>query len=79
MRNSAGDVGTIRPYFHSAAPISRRMVQTGVVGADAYEGEFDGQSMGKSGSQMYETQTSRSKTVSAGASDGPRISASLPA
>jgi hypothetical protein len=70
VRNSAGDLGTIRPYFHSAAPISRRMVQTGVVGADAYEGEFDGQSMGKSGSQMYETQTSRSRTVSAGASAG---------
>jgi hypothetical protein len=70
VRNSAGDVGTIRPYFHSAAPLSRRMVQTGVVGADAYEGEFDGQSIGKSGSQMYETQTSRSRTVSAGASAG---------
>lgn len=73
VRNSGGDLGTIRPYFHSAAPISRRMVQTGVVGADAYEGEFDGQSMGKSGSQMYETQTSRSKTVSAGASAGLAI------
>jgi len=70
VRNSAGDLGTIRPYFHSAAPLSREMVQTGVVGGEAYEGEFDGQSMGKSGSQMYESQTSRSKTVSASASAG---------
>jgi len=70
VRNSAGDLGTIRPYFHSAAPLSREMVQTGVVGGEAYEGEFDGQSIGKSGSQMYEAQTSRSKTVSAGASAG---------
>jgi len=70
VRNSDGDVGTIRPYFHSAAPLSREMIQTGVVGGEAYEGEFDGQSIGKSGSQMYESQTSRSKTVSAGASAG---------
>jgi len=70
VRNSNGDVGTIRPYFHAAAPLSREMIQTGVVGGEAYEGEFDGQSFGKSGSQMFESQTSRSKTVSAGASAG---------
>ena len=33
--------GTVRPYFHAAAPLNRRMVQTGVVGGDAYEGESE--------------------------------------
>jgi hypothetical protein len=70
IRNSAGDVGTIRPYFHAAAPLSRQMVQTGVVGADIYEGEADGVSIGKSGSQLNESLRSHSNTVSAGASAG---------
>jgi hypothetical protein len=70
VRNSDGDLGTIRPYFHSALPLNRRMIETGVVGGEAYEGEFDGQSIGKSGSEMYETQTSHSKTTSASLSAG---------
>jgi hypothetical protein len=65
-RNGAGDLGTIRPYFHAAAPLYRRMIQTGVIGGESYEGEADGQFMGKSGSQMYETQSTQSKTFSAG-------------
>jgi hypothetical protein len=64
--NAAGDVGTIRPYFHAAAPLYRRMLQTGVVGGELFEGEADGQFMGKSGSQMYETQSTESKTFSVG-------------
>ena len=72
VRNPEGEVGAVRPYFHSAEPLHRRMVQTGVVGAEAFEGESDAQFMGKSGSQMYETQTTQSKTKSAsgGASFG---------
>src|SRR5215216_863130 len=70
VQNSNGDLGTIRPYFHAAAPLNRRMIETGVVGGEAYEGEFDGQSIGKSGSQMYESQTSHSSTLSASASAG---------
>ncbi|HEY3177741.1 MAG TPA: hypothetical protein VGL25_02540, partial [Casimicrobiaceae bacterium] len=70
VRNAAGDVGTIRPYFHAAAPLSRRMVQTGVVGADAYEGEADGLAIGKSGAQMNETLRSHSSTTSSSASAG---------
>jgi hypothetical protein len=70
IRNAAGDLATIRPYFHAAAPLSRKMVQTGVVGADAYEGEADGVSIGKSGSQLNESLRSHSNTVSAGASAG---------
>lgn len=66
VRNAAGDVGTIRPYFHAAEPLERRMIQTGVVGAELFEGESDGQFMGKSGSQMYETQSTQSRTRSAG-------------
>ncbi|MCG3202045.1 MAG: hypothetical protein NFCOHLIN_01918 [Gammaproteobacteria bacterium] len=70
VRNPSGAVGTIRPYFHAAAPLHRRMIQTGVVGSEIYEGEADGQFMGKSGSQMYETSSSRSRTTSLGASAG---------
>lgn len=70
VRNAAGEVGTIRPYFHAAAPLSRRMVQTGVVGADAYEGEADGVAIGKSGSQLNETLRSHSSTASSSASAG---------
>ena len=70
VRNAAGDLGTIRPYFHTAAPLSRRMVQTGVVGADAYEGEADGVAIGKSGSQVSETLRSHSNTGSSSGSAG---------
>ena len=66
VRDPAGGAGDIRPYFHAAAPMHRRMVQTGIVGAERYEGEADGQSMGRSGSQMYETLTSSARTVSGG-------------
>ena len=75
VRNAAGDLGTIRPYFHTAAPLNRRMVQTGVVGVDAYEGEADALAIGKSGSQMNESLRSHSNTLttsgSAGLSIGP--------
>ncbi len=70
VRNSADELGTIRPYFHAAAPLNRRMVQTGVVGVDAYEGEAEGLAIGKSGSQMNETLRSHSNTTSAGGSAG---------
>ncbi|KQY86799.1 hypothetical protein [Pelomonas sp. Root1444] len=61
---------TIRPYFHAAAPLNRRMLQTGVIGADAYEGESDGVAIGKSGSQMAESLRSHSSTTTASASAG---------
>jgi hypothetical protein len=70
VRNAAGDLGTIRPYFHAAAPLNRRMVQTGVVGVDAYEGEADGIAIGKSGAQMNETLRSHSNTTTTSASAG---------
>jgi hypothetical protein len=70
VRNAAGDLGTIRPYFHAAAPLSRRMVQSGVVGADIYEGEADGVAIGKSGSQLNETLRSHSNTTTSSASAG---------
>lgn len=63
IRKASGDVGTIRPYFHSAAPLHRTMIQTGVVGIDLFEGEADAQMIGKSGSQMYESSSSRSRTT----------------
>ncbi len=70
VRNGDGELGTIRPYFHAAAPLARRMIQTGVIGSDAYEGESDTVAIGKSGSQMTESLRSHSNTLSASASAG---------
>ena len=61
---------SVRPYFHAAAPLNRRMVQTGVVGGDAYEGEAESQAFGKSGMQMRESLRSHSSSTTAGASAG---------
>ena len=68
----AGD-GSTRPYFHAAAPLSRRFVQTGVIGTEMYEGESEGVAIGKSGSQMHETLRSHSGTTTASASAGLAI------
>jgi hypothetical protein len=65
-----GETGTIRPYFHAAAPMKRRMIQSGVVGHEVFEGEASGQFMGKSGSEMHEALNSESRTTSLGASLG---------
>jgi hypothetical protein len=64
VRDASGETGTIRPYFHTAAPLHRSMVQTGIVGADAFEGESDQLSVGRSGSQMYESSSSHARTLS---------------
>jgi hypothetical protein len=73
VRAEDSSSGTIRPYFHAAAPLSRRMVQTGVVGVESYEGEADGLAIGKSGAQMNETLRSHSNTTTASASAGLSI------
>ncbi|MBL8345951.1 MAG: hypothetical protein JNN03_10955 [Rubrivivax sp.] len=62
--------GTVRPYFHAAAPLNRRMVQTGIVGGDAYEGESESLAIGKSGTQMRESLRSHASTTTASASAG---------
>lgn len=62
VRKRTGQLGTIRPYFHDAAPLRREMIQTGVVGAESFSGESDRQVVGKSGSQMYESSSSRAMT-----------------
>ena len=67
IRKEHEESGTIRPYFHSAAPLHRRTLQTGIVGSEVFEGEADAQFMGKSGSQMHETASTHSTTTSAGA------------
>jgi hypothetical protein len=64
VRKSSGDLGTIHPYFHTAAPMRRQMIQTGVIGVESFEGESENQLVGKSGSQMYETGSSHSTTSS---------------
>lgn len=70
IRKKSGDLGTIRPYFHAAAPMHRTMLQTGVVGAEAFEGEADQQSIGRSGSQMNEASSTRARTTSASVGGG---------
>lgn len=70
VRRKSGETGTIRPYFHSAAPLNRRMIQSGIVGHEIYEGEASGQFMGKSGSEMHEALNSESRTTSMSASLG---------
>jgi hypothetical protein len=70
VRDTSGEVGKIRPYFHAAAPLARRFVQTGVIGAEAYEGEAEGIAIGKSGMQVNETLRSHSNTNSSSASAG---------
>jgi hypothetical protein len=70
VRRESGDTGTIRPYFHAAAPLKRRMLQSGVVGHEIFEGEASGQFMGKSGSEMHEALDSESRTTSMSASLG---------
>jgi hypothetical protein len=56
-------LGGIRPYFHAAAPLHRTMVESGVVGHEFYEGAAAGVSVGKSGSQMHETVSSKTVTT----------------
>jgi hypothetical protein len=70
VRLKSGETGTIRPYFHAAAPLNRRMLQTGIVGHEIAEGEAASQFMGKSGSQLHESLNSESRTNSASASAG---------
>jgi hypothetical protein len=70
VRKKSGETGTIRPYFHSAAPLKRRMLQSGVVGHEIFEGEASGQFMGKSGSEMHEALNSESRTTTLSASLG---------
>lgn len=70
VRRKSGETGTIRPYFHAAAPLKRRMIQSGVVGHEIFEGEASGQFMGKSGSEMPEALDSESRTTSMSASLG---------
>lgn len=57
---SNGGSETVIPYFHSAAPLRRSMLQTGIIGADAFEGESNGLAVGKSGSQFHETVSAHS-------------------
>jgi hypothetical protein len=70
IRKKSGELGTIRPYFHAAAPMHRSIVQTGVVGVDTFEGESDEQSIGRSGSQMRESSSTHARTTSASLNAG---------
>jgi len=64
VRKKSGELGTDRPYFHTAAPLRRQMLQSGVIGTDLFEGEANSQFIGRSGSQVHETTDSHSTTSS---------------
>ncbi len=53
-----------KPYFLSAAPLRRTMLETGVVGNQVYEGESNSLAVGKSGSQMHEAFNTSTETAS---------------
>ena len=76
---ASGETGGIRPYFHAAAPLHRRTIETGIVGDAIIEGASDGQFFGKSGSHLYESLNSTSGTTSrsSGASLGIPLIVSL--
>jgi hypothetical protein len=48
-------LGGIRPYFHSASPLRRTMVESGVIGRQIAEREADSVALGSSGSQLLDT------------------------
>ena len=62
--------GGIKPYFLAASPTRRNMIETGVVGQEASEGESKSLAIGKSGSQLHEgfSSTIDTTTNSAGVS-----------
>jgi hypothetical protein len=66
VRRLGGGPGSIRPYFHAAAPLARRTIQSGVVGLDVVEGEADAQFVGRSGSELHESSSTRATTTSIG-------------
>jgi hypothetical protein len=49
-----GGYDPMRPYFHAVAPVSRELVQTGVVGNDHAQGSSDTVGVGKSATQLDE-------------------------
>jgi len=66
VRRKVQPAGAIKPYFHAAAPLNRRMLQTGVVGNEVFEGEAASQFVGRSGSQLHESLNSESRTTATG-------------
>jgi len=62
-----------RPYFLAAAPVRRSMIESGIVGGGAFEGESDALAVGRSGSQIHESfrTAAATDTSSQGFSVGP--------
>jgi hypothetical protein len=58
--------GGFRPFFLAAAPLRRTMIETGIVGAELFEGEANGVAVGKSASQLHETGSSHGDTSTSG-------------
>jgi len=57
----------IRPYFHAAAPTSRELIETGVIGADQTEASSNSIAVGKSATDLHETIYSSASSHSTGA------------
>lgn len=67
IRKKSGELGTSRPYFHTAAPLRREMLQTGVIGGENFEGATEHQAIGRSASQVHESSASIASTASVSA------------
>jgi hypothetical protein len=66
VRTDPDTMDVIRPYFHAAAPVSREMIETGVIGNDQTEGTSNSIAVGKSASTLHETIFSSARTSSSG-------------
>ncbi|MCP4364342.1 MAG: hypothetical protein GY800_03465 [Planctomycetes bacterium] len=60
--------GGFRPYFISASPIRRTMLETGVIGVESFEGESGGMAVGSSGSAIHESFATNTTTSSSSSS-----------
>lgn len=60
--------GGFRPYFISASPIRRTMLETGVIGVESFEGESRGMAIGRSGSAIHESFATNTTTSSSSSS-----------
>ena len=67
-----------KPYFISAAPLRREIIESGVIGNDIFESGSSALSIGKSGTQMHESFASTVDTQTSKTSVGGGIAGIIP-
>lgn len=63
----------LKPYFLSASPVRREIIETGVIGAGLIEGESTGLSIGKSATELHETLSAQTTSKTSGGGGGGGI------